>query len=220
MFLLLITRFMMGKLCDRCIDPGLWEAPADLCQVWIIGRDLQVGYSQPLLDLSKLDLSTTWGKLRKSLGDARQKSVKRGTQHWSCNVPALLVWLDSASTSSDLISEAGSITDSDLRDMDPVLAAITPTQVVEVSGHQTQGSVEEPPAIYARQVPTLDNVIPVPLCAELITYAHAPYLASSSNQLLLTSAGRPAPLLVTGPSAERRSAEERRITAYGKHAVV
>ena len=31
----------------------------------------------------------TWGKLRKSLRDARQKSVKRGTQHWSYSFPAL-----------------------------------------------------------------------------------------------------------------------------------
>ena len=54
---------------------------------------------------------------RKSLRDARQKSVKRGrTQHWLSNIPALLVWMDSASTSSELLSETGSIADTDLRD--------------------------------------------------------------------------------------------------------
>ena len=87
----------------------------------------------------------TWGHLR----DARQKSVKRGTQHWSCNVPALLVWMDSASTSSELLLETGSIADLDLRDVHLELAAATaPTQVVEVSVH-SEGSVEEPPAIDA-----------------------------------------------------------------------
>ena len=46
----------------------------------------------------------------------------------------------------------------------------------------------------------MDNVIPAPLCAQLITCAHVPPLASTSNQLLLTSAGTAAPLLVTEPS--------------------
>ena len=78
----------------------------------------------------------TWGRLRKTLRDARQKSVKRGTQHWSSKVDALLVWMDSASTSPDLISETGSIANSDLREVDLELAAVTdPTQVVEVSVH-------------------------------------------------------------------------------------
>ena len=127
-------------------------------------------------------------------------SVKRGTlQYWSCNVPALLAWMDSASTSSDLISETGSIADSDLRDLDLELAAVTaPAQVIEVSVHQ--GSVEAPPAIDAGQALTIDNVIPAPLCSTLITCAHAPPLASTSSQLLLTSTGTAAPLLVTGPS--------------------
>ena len=69
--------------------------------------------------------------------------------------------MDSASTSLDLISETGSIADSDLRDVDLELAAVTaPTQVVEVSVHS--GSVNAPPAIHAAgQAPTMDNVIPL-----------------------------------------------------------
>ena len=113
--------------------------------------------------------------------------------------PALVCNSDSASTSSDLISEIGSIADSDLMDVDLELAAVTaPAQVVGVSVHQ--GSVEVPPAIDAGQGLTMDNVIPSPLFAALITCAHAPPLASTSNQLLLTSAGTAAPLLVMGPS--------------------
>ena len=51
----------------------------------------------------------------------------------SCDGPARLVWMDSESTSSELLSETGSIADSDLRDVDLELAAVTaPTQVVEV----------------------------------------------------------------------------------------
>ena len=73
--------------------------------------------------------------------------MKRGTQHWSCHIPALLVWMDSASTSSELISETGSIADSDIRDVNLDSAAVTaPAQVIEVS---VQGSFEAPPAIDA-----------------------------------------------------------------------
>ena len=147
-------------------------------------------------------LTITWGKLRKSLRDARQKSVKQGTQqgqHWSRNIPTLLVWMDSASTSAELLSETVSIAESDLRDVDLELADVTaPTQIVEVSVHQ--GSVEEPPAIDAGQAPTMDNVIPVPLCAELIACAHVLPLASTFKQLLLTSAVTAAPLLIMGHS--------------------
>ena len=122
--------------------------------------------------------------------------MKRGTQHWSCDIPALLVSIDSASTSSELTSETGSIADSDIRDVDPDSAAVTAlAQVIKAS---VQGSVEAPPTIDAGQAPTMDNVIPAPLCATLITCAHAPPLASTSNQLLLTSTSAAAPLLVAG----------------------
>ena len=101
--------------------------------------------------------------------------------------------MDSASTSSELLSETGSIADSDLRDVDLELAAVTAhALVVEVSVHETS-SVEESPAIDAGQALTMDNVTTVPLCAQFITCAHAPPLVITSNQLLLTSAG-------TGPS--------------------
>ena len=60
-----------------------------------------------------------------SLRDARQKSTKRGTQHWWCEAPALLAWMDLASTSSELHSDTGSIADSDLREVDLELAAAT-----------------------------------------------------------------------------------------------
>ena len=105
-----------------------------------------------MLDLSELVLDYL-GELRKSLRDARQKSTKRGTQHWPCQAPALLARMDSASTSSELLSETGSIADSDLRDVDQELAAATAsTQVVEVPIHQS--SVEQSPAIDGGPAPT------------------------------------------------------------------
>ena len=91
------------------------------------------------------------------------------------------------------------LADSDLKDVDLHLATVTaPAPVVDVSVHQE--SVRESTAIEASQAPTMDNVIPAQLCAALITCVHAPSLASTSNQLLLASAGTAAGLFVTGPS--------------------
>ena len=155
--------FTMEKLCDRC---SLVRDDHPMCVECRLSAGIcNVDIHNPCL-ICQSWLTITWGKLWKSLRDARQKSVKRGTQHWSCNIPSLLVWMDSASTSSDLLSETGSIADSDLRDVDLDLAAVTaPTQVVEVSVHQ--GSFEEPPTIDAGQAQTTYNMIPALLCAML-----------------------------------------------------
>ena len=99
--------------------------------------------------------------------------------------------MDSASTSSDLLSDNGSIADSDIREVDLELAASSaPTQVVEVSIHQ---SFVEEPAIMTCQAPTMDIMSTVPLCGVLISGAHASPLGVTANQ---TSA----PLLVAGLS--------------------
>ena len=88
--------------------------------------------------------------------------MKRVTQHWWCNVSALLTWMDSASTSSGLISDTGWISDSDIKHVDLELAAVTaPAQVKEVSVHQ--GSVEAQLSIDVGQAAMMDNVIPAPL---------------------------------------------------------
>ena len=101
--------------------------------------------------------------------------------------------MDSASISSELISETGSIADSDIRDVDPVSAAeAAPAQVTDVS---VLGSVEVPPAIVAGQALTMDNGY---VCTTYITCTHALPLASTSNQLLLTSASIAAPFARCG----------------------
>ena len=110
--------------------------------------------------------------------------------------------MDSASTSSDLISDTGLIADSDIRDVDLEFSAVTaPAQVIAVSIHQ--GSVKALPAIDVGQPRTMDNVIPVPLCPILITSALPQ--ASTSNQLHHTSIGTAALLLVMGPSFPPRT---------------
>ena len=72
--------------------------------------------------------------------------------------------------------ETGWIADSDIKDVDIDFAAVTAhSQVMELSVHQ--GPFEAPPSIDAGQALTMDNLVPTPQFATLIT--------STSNQLLL-----------------------------------
>ena len=114
--------------------------------------------------------TSTWGKLRKFLRDAKQNAVKRGTQHWTCNVPTLLTWMDSASAISEFIS-------------------VHQGQVEETS-----------PILDACQAATMDNLVPSLQCVTLLTSVHMPPLGSTSNTLLLAHSTSVHPLLVTGPS--------------------
>ena len=158
----------MGKLCDRCsLVILVWDDHPTCVKCRLAAGICTLDIHNPCLICQSWSM-ITWGKLRQSLRDARQKSVKRGTLHCSCKVPTLLTWVDSASSSLDFISETGSISDSDLRDVDLELAAVTaPAQVIEAS--VPSGSVGVLPTIDAGHAPTLDNVIPVLLCATLIT---------------------------------------------------
>ena len=83
-----------------------------------------------------------------------------------------------------ILSETGSLADSDIRDIDLHSSAVTGlSQDIEVSVHQ--GPVEVLPAIDAGQAPTMDNFVPGLQCATLITCMYATPLASTSNQLFL-----------------------------------
>ena len=180
----------MGIPCDRCslLIPS-WDNHTTCVKCIFSAGLCSVDVHNPC-EVCRSRSPVTWSRLRKSLRDARQKSTKRGTSHWSCQAPALLAWMESASTSSDLLSDNGSIADLDIREVDLELAAASaPTQVAEVSIHES--SVVEP-AIMTGQAPTMDIVSTVPLCGVLISGAYASHLGVMANQ---TSA----PLLVAVP---------------------
>ena len=108
---LLVT---MGKLCDRCsLMIPTWDDHSTCVKCRFSAGLCSVDIHNPCEICRSWSLTTcTWGRLRKSLRDARQKSTKRGTQQWSCQALALLAWMDSASTSLELHSDTGSIADS------------------------------------------------------------------------------------------------------------
>ena len=163
----------------------------------------------------RADRLLPWASFRvqKSLGDAKQKADKRGTQHWKCSVPALQTWMESASTNSDLISEASSLAGLDIRDVDldsVNVGAIS--QVVEVSVHQ--GPVEAMSAmIEADQARTMDNLVSVPQCATLLMFAHASHLAP----LLALSTSAAAPWLCSFLGPVSRQEFEHQSACFPAH---
>ena len=128
----------MGKPCDRCSLMMLsWDIHSTCMKCRFSAELCSMDLHDPC-EICRSWSLTTWERLKKSLRDARQKSTKRGTQHWSCQAPALLAWMDLASTSLELHLDTGSIADSDIREVDLELAAATaPTEVVTVSVHQS-----------------------------------------------------------------------------------
>ena len=60
-------------------------------------------------------MSRTWSKLKKSLGDARLRAIRRGRQHWTSAFPYLEAWITkpaSTAASSEPVSEISSFVDS------------------------------------------------------------------------------------------------------------
>ena len=175
-----IIQCMMGKPCDCCsLMIPTWDDHSTCVKCRFSAGLCSVDLHNPC-EICRSWLLVTWGRLRQSLRDARQKLTKRGTQHWSCQAAALLTWMDSASTSLELHSEPGSIADSELGEVDLELAATTAnTLEVQVSIHQSL--VEEPPTIIACQAPTMDIVTTVPQCAQFISGVHASPLGVTAN---------------------------------------
>ena len=81
-FSLLDYYFTMGKPCDRCsLMIPTWDDHATCVKCRFSAGICIVDIHNPCLICQSWSL-ITWGKLCKSLQDARQKSTKRGTQHW------------------------------------------------------------------------------------------------------------------------------------------
>ena len=77
-----------------------------------------------------------WGKLRRSLIDARARSCQRGRQHWSAAFPRLEAWILSkpvSTSASEISSQAG---EGDFKD--DTLVSTPEQQVAQVSVVQAQ----------------------------------------------------------------------------------
>ena len=87
--------------------------------------------------------SKQWGKLRRSLMDARARASQRGRQHWSAAFPRLEAWIISrpvSASSSGLASEISSQAGEDDFD-DNALVSTPEQQVLQVLVVQAQNGV-------------------------------------------------------------------------------
>ena len=76
--------------------------------------------------------SKTWGKLRRSLVDARSRAISRGRQHWMSAFPYLEAWISrpaSTAASSEPGSEISSFIDSGDDMSEKTVASMTVTAV-------------------------------------------------------------------------------------------
>ena len=84
----------MRKLTEPCHEAiPSYDDHLTCAKCWFAAGNCELDAKTPAQPVRAGQLTAaTWGKLRKSLTDSKQKADNRGTQHWTCNVPALQTW--------------------------------------------------------------------------------------------------------------------------------
>ena len=100
----------MANVCERCKrSMSSHDNHASCPQCRMAAGECSLDSENPCTTC-KVWTHRQWGKLRRSLVDARARSCQRGRQHWSAAFPRLEAWIQSkpASTSaSEISSQAG-----------------------------------------------------------------------------------------------------------------
>ena len=100
----------MANVCERCKrSMSSHDNHASCPQCRMAAGECSLDSENPSTTC-KVWTHRQWGKLRRSLVDARARSCQRGRQHWSAAFPRLEAWIQSkpASTSaSEISSQAG-----------------------------------------------------------------------------------------------------------------
>ena len=100
----------MANVCERCKRSiSSHDNHASCPQCRMAAGECSLDSENPCTTC-KVWTHRQWGKLRRSLVDARARSCQRGRQHWSAAFPRLEAWIQSkpASTSaSEISSQAG-----------------------------------------------------------------------------------------------------------------
>ena len=100
----------MANVCERCkrsMSSHDNHASCPLCRM--AAGECSLDSENPCTTC-KVWTRRQWGKLRRSLVDARARSCQRGRQHWSAAFPRLEAWIQSKSAStsaSEISSQAG-----------------------------------------------------------------------------------------------------------------
>ena len=128
----------MANVCERCKrSMSTHDNLASCPQCRMAAGECSLDLENPCTTC--VDWTRKWGKLRRSLVDARASSCQRGRQHWSAAFPRLGVWILSkpvSTSASEISSQAGE------GDFEGNVLVSTPNQQVEqVLVVQTQNGV-------------------------------------------------------------------------------
>ena len=118
----------MANVCERCKHSmSIHDNHASCPQCRIAAGECSLDLDKPC-GICANWTRRQWGKLRRSLIDARARSTQRGRQHWSTAFPRLEAWILSkpvSTSASEISSQAGE------EDFEDNVLASTPKQQVE-----------------------------------------------------------------------------------------
>ena len=122
----------MANVCGRCERPmSSHDNHASCPQCRIAAGECNVDVHNPC-SICRVWTSKLWGKLRRSLADARARASQRGKEHWTAAFPQLEVWITSrpaSASSSGPASEISSLVSGD--DFGDNLLVSTPSPLVQ-----------------------------------------------------------------------------------------
>ena len=129
----------MANVCERCKHSmSSHDNHASCPQCRMAAGECSLDSENPCTICEKWT-RRQWGKLRRSLVDARARSCQRGRQHWSAAFPRLEAWILSkpvSTSASEISSQAGE------GDFEDNILVSTPNQQVEqVLAVQAQNGV-------------------------------------------------------------------------------
>ena len=118
----------MANVCERCKHSmSIHDNHASCPQCQIAAGECSLDLDKPC-GICANWTRRQWGKLCRSLIDARARSTQRGRQHWSIAFPRLEAWILSkpvSTSASEISSQAGE------EDFEDNVLASTPKQQVE-----------------------------------------------------------------------------------------
>ena len=118
----------MANVCERCKHSmSIHDNHASCPQCRIAAGERSLDLDKPC-GICANWTRRQWGKLHRSLIDARARSTQQGRQHWSTAFPQLKAWILSkpvSTSASEISSQAGE------EDFEDNVLASTPKQQVE-----------------------------------------------------------------------------------------
>ena len=122
----------MANVCGRCKRPmSSHDDHASCPQCRIAAGECFVDVTNPC-SICRVWTLKQWGKLRRSLADARARASQRGKEHWTAAFPQLEAWITTrpaSASSSGPASEISSLVNGD--DFGDNLLVSTPSPLVQ-----------------------------------------------------------------------------------------